>query len=214
MQGAEHGGVLRKRESYAGGVSAYLIAAAVVFIANAVPAFAPPTWSLLVFLELNFELQPAALVVIGVASATAGRLLLAWYMRHSTRWMPHTYVANMESAGHYLTKTRGRLLATFALFFVSPLSSAQLFAAAGIMKSMRLRPLIIAFAIGRSVTYSSYVTGAHLVKQSSFGDVVLESLKSPWALAAQILMVVGVIALGMRHWNHDDEGAPTPDATG
>lgn len=185
-------------------MTAYVIAILVVFVANAVPAFAPPTWSLLVFLELNFELQPAALVVIGVLAATAGRAVLAVYMRHSTRWMPHTYVANMESAGRYLTKTRGRLLATFALFFVSPLSSAQLFAAAGIMKSVRLRPLLAAFAIGRSFSYASYVAGAHLVKQSSFGDVVLETLKSPWAIAAQVLMVALVIGLGMHHWNHDE----------
>lgn len=190
-------------------MTSYLIAFLVVFVANAVPAFAPPTWSLLVFLELNFELQPAALVTVGVVSATAGRAVLAYYMRHFTRWMPQTYVENMESAGRYLTKTRGRLWATFALFFVSPLSSAQLFAAAGIMKSVRLRPLILAFAVGRTITYSSYVTGAHLVKQSNFGDVVLETLKSPWALAAQVLMVVGVIALGMHHWNHED---PDPDA--
>lgn len=185
-------------------MTAYLIAVMVVFVANVVPAFAPPTWSLLVFLELNFELQPVVLVVLGVLSATAGRTVLAIYMRHSTRWMPRAYVANMESAGRYLTRTRGRLMATAALFFVSPLSSAQLFAAAGIMRTIRLRPLIAAFALGRSVTYSTYVTGAHLVKQSDFGDVVLETLKSPWAVAAQILMVVGVIALGMRPWNHGE----------
>jgi len=184
-------------------VSAYFMAVAVVFVANAVPAFAPPTWSLLVFLELNFDLQPAALVILGVLSATAGRTVLAGYMRRSTRWMPDTYVENMESAGRYLTKTRGRFIATLAIFFVSPLSSAQLFAAAGIMKSIRLRPLILAFAIGRSITYSSYVAGAHLVKHSSFGDVVLETLRSPWAIAAQIIMVIGVIALGMHPWNHD-----------
>lgn len=189
-------------------MTAYLIAILAVFVANAVPAFAPPTWSLLVFLELNFELQPVVLVIIGVVSATAGRALLAYYMRHSTRWMPATYVENMESAGRYLTKSKGRVLATFALFFISPLSSAQLFAAAGIMKSIRLRPLLIAFALGRSISYASYVTGAHLVKQSSFGDVVLETLKSPWAIAAQVLMVVGVVALGMHHWNHDD-GEPS-----
>ena len=178
-----------------------------IFIANAVPAFAPPTWSLLVFCELNYDLQPAVLVVIGVAAATAGRALLAYYMRHFTRWMPRRYVENMESAGYYLTQTRGRLLATLGLFFLSPLSSAQLFAAAGIMKSVRMRPLLLAFAVGRSVTYTSYVTGAHFVKQSSFGDVVLESLHSPWAIAAQVVMVVAVIALGMRRWNHALPGA-------
>ena len=187
-------------------MSAYLIAFLVVFVANSIPAFAPPTWTLLIFLELNYELQPLVLVVIGVIAATTGRGVLALYMRRSTRWMPQTYVANMQAAGRYLTKTRGRMVATFVLFFVSPLSSAQLFAAAGIMQSIRLLPLLLAFAAGRSVSYASYVTGAHLVKQSSAGDVVLETLKSPWAVAAQLLMVGGVIAIGMRKWNHDESG--------
>lgn len=189
-------------------MSGYLVAVAVIFIANAVPAFAPPTWSLLVFFELNFELHPVVLVMLGVASATAGRTLLANYMRHSTRWMPHRYVANMEAAGRYLTKTRGRLWATFAMFFISPLSSAQLFAAAGIMKSMPLPPLIGAFAIGRAVTYSVYVTGAHLVKSSDLGAVLLDQLRSPWAVAAQIAMVLMVIALGLHDWNHEERAKP------
>lgn len=191
---------------------AYLVSIAVVFIANAVPAFAPPTWSLLVFLELNFDLNGVVLVMLGVLAAAAGRTVLALYMRRCTRWMPHTYVRNMESAGHYLMKTRGRLVATLALFFISPLSSAQLFAAAGIMKSIRLRPLIAAFAVGRAVTYSFYVTGAHLVKQSDFGDVLLQQLKSPWAVAAQVLMVIGVIALGMHHWKFDGDAAPSEES--
>lgn len=194
-------------------MTGYLVAFAVIFAANAVPAFAPPTWSLLVFFELNLDLHPVLLVCLGVASATAGRTVLANYMRHSTRWMPHAYVANMEAAGHYVTRTRGRLWATIALFFLSPLSSAQLFAAAGIMKSMRLRPLIAAFALGRAVTYSVYVTGAHLVKSSELGDVLLEQLKSPWAVLAQILMVLMVIALGMHHWTHDLPPADTPTST-
>lgn len=185
-------------------MTGYLIAIAVIFIANAVPAFAPPTWSLLVFFELRLDLHPVLLICLGVASATAGRAVLANSMRHSTRWMPHTYVANMEAAGRYLTRTRGRLWATFAMFFLSPLSSAQLFAAAGIMKTMRLRPLIAAFAVGRAVTYSVYVTGAHLVKSSDLGDLLLEQLRSPWAVLAQVLMVLAVIALGMHHWNHDE----------
>ncbi len=181
-------------------MSQYLVVVAAVFAANAVPAFAPPTWSLLVWFALSFELNAFWLVAVGVASATAGRTVLAIYMRHSTRWMPATYVANMEAAGQAITRTRGRTMATLALFFVSPLSSAQLFAAAGIMKTMRLRPLMLAFALGRTMTYSSYVAGAHAVKQSSVGDIVLENLRSPWAIVLQVLLVLLVVLLGMRRW--------------
>lgn len=187
----------------------YVIVSLVVFAANAIPAFAPPTWSLLVFFELNFDLRAPLLVVLGVVSATLGRWLLATYMRHSTRWMPARYVDNMTSAGAALMRTRGRTWATFALFFASPLSSAQLFVAAGIMKTVRLRPLLIAFVLGRVITYSTYVTGAHFAKGSSIGDVLLDTLRSPWAIAAQLGMIVLIVLPGLRHWNHGDSHEKT-----
>ena len=184
---------------------AYALVALAVFAANAVPAFAPPTWSILVWFALTFDLRAPVLVALGVLGATTGRALLATYMRHSTRWMPRRYVENMRSAGEAVTAVRGRAAAVLALFLVSPISSAQLFTAAGIMRNVRLRPLLIAFAMGRTISYSAYVTGAHLAK-SSFGDLLLEGIRSPWGVALQVLMVVGVIALGARPWTNGRRG--------
>jgi hypothetical protein len=39
----------------------YLIALGVILLANVMPAFAPPTWSLLVYFSLAFHLHPIAL---------------------------------------------------------------------------------------------------------------------------------------------------------
>lgn len=180
----------------------YLLAAGVIFVANLVPAFAPPTWLILVYFELNYDLRAVLLVALGVLSATAGRAVLAYSIRHSTRWLPKGYVRNMESAGHALTQTRGRILATLGLFFVSPLSSAQLFAGAGMMKSLPLRPLLGAFAAGRSITYSGYVAGAHTLKATDLGEILVDGLRSPWGIALQILLTFGVIGIGFRSWNH------------
>ena len=193
-----------------GGVQ-YLLLALAVFVANAVPAFAPPTWSILVWFELNHEMRAPALVIIGVLCAVSGRAVLALVMRRTTRWMPKRYVANMRSAGEAVTAVRGRALAVLALFLVSPISSAQLFTAAGIMRTVRLQPLLIAFGLGRTISYSLYVTGAHLVKASSAGDLLLEGIRSPWGVALQVGMVLGVIALGSRSWNHRSGQAPRPD---
>jgi hypothetical protein len=49
---------------------------AVVFAVNLVPAFGPPTWGLLVFFSLDFDL-PAVLLLGGPLAAASGRLLLA-----------------------------------------------------------------------------------------------------------------------------------------
>lgn len=177
----------------------YLIAAIAIIALNALPAFAPPTWMALVFFLINYESNPVALVVVGVVSATAGRFFLAWYFRKFAHLIPTKFSKNMEYAGHYFTNHSSKRYALFALFF-SPLSSAQLFEAAGLMKTIKLKPLLLAFAAGRTVTYSTYVTGAAVLAATNFGEVLISQLKSPWAIALQIAMIAGLIALGSIDW--------------
>ncbi|MEY4973004.1 MAG: hypothetical protein RL399_961 [Actinomycetota bacterium] len=178
----------------------YLIAAIAIIALNALPAFAPPTWMALVFFLINYETNPVALVVVGVVSATAGRFFLAWYFRKFAHLVPTKFSKNMEYAGHYFTDHSTKRYALFALFFFSPLSSAQLFEAAGLMKTIKLKPLLLAFAAGRTVTYSTYVTGAAVLAATNFGEVLVSQLKSPWAIALQIAMIAGLIALGSIDW--------------
>ena len=178
----------------------YLIAAIAIIALNALPAFAPPTWMALVFFLINYESNPVAIVVVGVVSATAGRFFLAWYFRKFAHLVPTKFSKNMEYAGHYFTDHSTKRYALFALFFFSPLSSAQLFEAAGLMKTIKLKPLLLAFAAGRTVTYSTYVTGAAVLAATNFGEVLISQLKSPWAMALQIAMIAGLIALGSIDW--------------
>jgi hypothetical protein len=76
----------------------------------------------------------------------------------------------------------------------------QLFEAAGLMKTIALKPLLAAFAVGRTISYSTYVSGAALVAASSFGEIVIEQLKSPWAITTQIAMIIAVVLLGNVDW--------------
>ena len=68
------------------------------------------------------------------------------------------------------------------------------------MKSIALRPLVSAFAAGRMVTYSVTVTSASAVAASSVGELITESMTSPGAIALQIAMIVGLVALGNIKW--------------
>ena len=54
-----------------------LIALGVVFAVNLLPAFGPPTWAVLVFFSLQFDLPPVPLVLGGALAAAGGRYLLA-----------------------------------------------------------------------------------------------------------------------------------------
>ncbi len=178
----------------------YAFATIAIILLNALPAFAPPTWMALVFFLLNYNTNPVLIVIIGVISATAGRAILAWYFRKFSHLVPSRFSENMEYAGHYFTDHSTKRFALLTLFFLSPISSAQLFEAAGLMKTVNLKPLLAAFAAGRTFTYSTYVTGAAVIAATNFGEVLMSQIKSPWAIAVQVVMIAGLVALGSIDW--------------
>jgi uncharacterized membrane protein YdjX (TVP38/TMEM64 family) len=178
----------------------YLVAIFAIVLLNAFPAFAPPTWMALVFFLLHYDLNPVALVILGVLSATTGRAILAWYFRKFAHLIPTKFSKNMEYAGQYFTDHTNKRFALLTIFFLSPVSSAQLFEAAGMMKTVSLKPLLGVFALGRAISYSTYVTGASALAATSFGEILVAELKSPWAIAIQIAMIAGLIALGSIDW--------------
>ena len=181
-------------------MSNYLLVAIVILVANIVPAFAPPTWSILVYFSLGHDLNPIALVSIGVTCAVTGRALLAYTFRGIRAWLPKGYVTNMENIGMYLEGRSRRTLGLLALFFLSPISSAQLFEAAGIIRNIALKPLLFAFAAGRVVSYSIYVSGATVLQETSIGDIARRELTSPQAIVIQVLLIIGLVLLGNIKW--------------
>ena len=182
-------------------MSNYFLAVAVIAGANLLPAFAPPTWSILVFFTLRYHMNPVALVLLGVMSATFGRAILANVFRAIRGWLPKGYVANMERIGVRIGENPKQAIGLLALFFISPISSAQLFEAAGIIKRIALGPLLLAFAGGRLISYSIYVSGASVLKETSLGQIVQKEFTSPLAIAIQLLLIIGLIALGNVKWN-------------
>jgi hypothetical protein len=182
-------------------VSNYLLAMAVIAGANTLPAFAPPTWSILVFFTLRYHMNPVALVLLGVMSATFGRAILTNVFRAIRSWLPKGYVANMERIGAKIEENPKKAIGLLTLFFLSPISSAQLFEAAGIIKRIALGPLLLAFAGGRLITYSIYVSGANVLKETSLGQIVQKEFTSPIAIAIQVFLIIGLVALGNVKWN-------------
>jgi membrane protein YqaA with SNARE-associated domain len=177
----------------------YLLVAAVVFGVNLLPAFGPPTWSILVFFRLRSDLNPVALVLIGALAAGCGRYLLAEACRHLRGHLSERRTANLAAAKGALTSSRFGSLAGLALFAISPIPSAQLFEAAGLM-DVSLLPLIAMFFTGRLVSYSLYVAGASAVKDTNLGKMFAASLTSPVGIAVQVAMLGAVVALTHIDW--------------
>lgn len=178
---------------------AYLIVAAVVFGLNLLPAFGPPTWAVLVFYRLNGHLAVVPLVLIGALAAAAGRLVLAVAFSHLRGHVPARQAANLQAAGKVLGRDRKRSFAGLTLFALSPLPSAQLFEAAGLI-GVALVPLTAAFFVGRLVSYSLYVGGASAAANTSVGHLVRSSLTSPLGIAVQVLLIIGLVGLSRIDW--------------
>lgn len=169
------------------------IAVGVVFAVNLLPAFGPPTWAVLVFFSLDFDLPAVPLVVGGALAAAAGRFLLASASRRLRPRLSAARLAHLDRAQAALSANRPRAAAGLGLFALSPLPSGQLFVAAGLM-TVPLPPVTAAFFAGRVVSYSLYV-GAATVAERNFGSLALDALTSPLGMALQIAMLVGLALL-------------------
>lgn len=176
----------------------YAVLVGVVAGINLLPVLGPPTWLVLVLFRLHQHLALVPLVALGALSATAGRLVLARLTRAATRSLSGTRVTNLRAAGDLLLRHRGRSAATVGLFLVSPLPSAQLFEAAGVM-GLPLRPIAAAFFVGRVVTYSLYV-GASVAADRSLGGALRDGLTSWPGLAVQVALLVALWQLGRIDW--------------
>ena len=166
---------------------------------NMLPAFGPPTWTIIVFYSLNTALHPAEIIVTGALAAALGRYALAWGFRLLGHRLSHKTRDNLTAAREAFERNRKGGIVALALFALSPVPSAQLFEAAG-LAGVRLLRFTIVFFLGRIVSYSIYTYTAQGIRHSALGDVVAEGIASPWGIALQVLMIGGLVALTRIDW--------------
>jgi hypothetical protein len=168
------------------------VAMGVVFAVNLLPAFGPPTWALLVFFSLDFDLPGAPLVLGGALAAASGRFALAHGARRLRPRLSAGRLASLDRAQAAVSENRARTAAGLGLFALSPVPSGQLFVAAGLM-TVPLLPLTAAFFAGRLVSYSIYVSVAAIAERN-LGSLALDALTSPLGMGIQVAMLI-VLAL-------------------
>ena len=179
-------------------MTGYLLAALCIFGVNLLPAFGPPTWAVLVFFRLNSDLAAVPLVLLGALAAAAGRLALATASRRFRGRFSPKRLESLEAAEEVLAGSRGKALAGLGLFALSPVPSAQLFVAAGLLR-VPLVPLTVAFFAGRLVSYSLYV-GAASAARESLGSVMTDAFASPFGVAMQLVMLLLLVLLVRVDW--------------
>ena len=90
------------------------------------------------------------------------------------------------------------MVASFAVFVFSPLPSAQLFMAAGLADPPRL-PLAGAFLLGRTISYTGYVTAA-TAAQETVDRLLSQGLTSPSVIAIQLAGLAALVVIIKVDW--------------
>lgn len=178
----------------------YLILFAIVLGVNLMPAFGPPTWTLIVLYGLNSDLPLVPLVLTAALAAATGRFLLALAFRLLGGRISGRTRRNLEAARAALERNRRNAILALGLFALSPVPSAQLFEAAGLARVALLR-FTIAFFLGRTVSYSIYAASAQQIAETRLGDALRHSLTSPWGIAVQLAMLGLLVAFTQIDWS-------------
>jgi hypothetical protein len=180
-------------------VAHLLVAVAVVFGINLLPAFGPPTWAVLVFFRFRYgDIAAVGLIIGGALAAVSGRFLLARAFRAFGRRLPAKRTESLEVLGRLLGQSRGGLVSSFIFFAVAPVPSAQMFEAAGLAR-IRLAPLLGAFVVGRLVSYSIYV-GAASAAHRSVAKLFRQGFTSPQAIAVQLIAISLLVVIVKVDW--------------
>lgn len=174
---------------------------------NAVPAFMPPTRSVLAYFHLYHGLPVVPLAVVGALGATTGRAMLALGSRDfGNRFVPASWRANVDALVATLQSRPALALPSLALFALGPVPSNDLFVAAGLARAP-LAPILVVFASARFASYVLWASAANVADQSlreAFGSRV-----ASWgAIALQIAGLALIVLLMRIDWRRLLQGRP------
>jgi uncharacterized membrane protein YdjX (TVP38/TMEM64 family) len=180
-------------------MTAYLILFAIILGVNLLPAFGPPTWSIIVVYGISTKMPLLGLVITGAIAAALGRYALARAFRLLRKHIPLRLKRNVEAAGRALERRKRHTMLALGLFALSPVPSAQLFEAAG-LTGIRLLPFTAAFFAGRLVSYSIYGLTAKNIEATTLGEAFRHSLVSPLGIGVQVAMIALLVGLTQINW--------------
>ena len=163
------------------------------------PAFGPPTWTIPALYTLNTDMPTIPVVLIGATGAALGRFLLASTFRLLASRLSARSRKNLEAARELIEQSKGKTTIALAIFVISPLPSAQLFEAAGLMR-VGLLPFTVAFFAGRLGSYFIYAATASQIRESSMGEAFRGAITQPIGIAVQLIFIAALVMLMRIDW--------------
>lgn len=172
----------------------WLVLGVLALLFNATPVLAPPTWAMLAYFALRYDLPIVPVAIVGAVGSTAGRVVLAFASRWiGERVIPARKRAEAERLADRIRGSKVLSIPTLAMFAIGPVPKSMLFMIAGISR-LPLAPGALAYAAGRTAIYAgTLLATSHTF--TSFGDVLSMSGGGALMIAGQVASVAGVFIL-------------------
>jgi hypothetical protein len=170
----------------------------VILLINVLPAFMPPTWSVLALFHISYHLPLLPLTIGGAAVSAGGRVVLARLSRRLGSRLPVKDRQNATTLASFVqAHPQWRDVLMFA-YCLGPFPSNTLFIAAGIGR-LPLRRVTVIFFISRSLGDTLWVWATAGVSRN-LGDIFSDALTSPRSIAAQIASVALIVVVCRLPW--------------
>ncbi len=158
----------------------YIISSVFIILLNVVPAFMPPTWSIVSYLYIKYAPNLIIISIVAAISSSIGRFLLS---KISTRFTDKVLSISAKENILFLGNSiKGHSVRAFLFTFIwaiSPLASNPLFIALGLAKT-HMKHVIIGFLTGRLLSYSALAYTSSLLFEGirdMFSDKFLDFRK-------------------------------------
>lgn len=170
-------------------MGAYIFLASTVLGMNVIPAFMPPTWTVLAFFVTKYDLPLLPVVLIGATTATMGRVILAALSQYFRKFLSSQSQENYTSIGQYLNTHEHITIPLVVTYAFIPIPSNHVFIAAGLAK-VRIKLLAGAFFVGRLISYSFWV---HITRR--LADNLADIFSSHYAKTGSVIVEIAGLAL-------------------
>ncbi|HUY53411.1 MAG TPA: hypothetical protein VMV24_02445 [Candidatus Dormibacteraeota bacterium] len=176
----------------------YIVLFLLVLIVGLIPAFGPPSWIFAIFFQHKYHLAFISVVLLTALATTIGRLLLSLATKALKNHLPKRFINNLTYTQNILRGRRKSTGILIGLFVLSPLPSAQLFEAAGLLET-NLVTLGLAFFLGRLASLSIYLSLVKVI-EPNIHSAWEAGLTSPWAFASEVLCLLAILVLLNMRW--------------
>lgn len=177
----------------------YLIASIIIIIINIVPAFMPPTWTIVSFFYIRYEVNLFILASVASISSSFGRFVLA---RTSTKVVPHLFnkrtISNLNFIGSKIKKNPIRIFLIAIIWAVSPIASNALFISAGFSK-VKVKWLIVGFFLGRLLSYFFLAYTSKIIVEGLEG-IFAEGIVDWKRIIIQVISILSVFLYLAIDW--------------